>query len=147
MRDGRLQQVDTPQRLYDAPVNLFVASFVGSPAMNLFEAGLESDDGKLVCRIGDTDLELPSDLTAERPSLANYAGRRVAVGIRPEDVREAAGWDGTRYVAGSCSSSPSARSSWSTSRSPQHRSSVRTSSTPPPSSQVPPWVSTTRACR
>src|SRR6476620_1257863 len=77
MRDGRLQQVDTPQRLYDAPVNLFVASFVGSPAMNLFEAGLESDDGKLVCRIGDTDLELPSDLAAERPSLANYAGRRV----------------------------------------------------------------------
>jgi multiple sugar transport system ATP-binding protein len=96
MRDGRLQQVDTPQRLYDAPVNLFVASFVGSPAMNLFEAGLQSDDGKLVCRIGDTDLELPSDLVAERPSLANYAGRRVAVGIRPEDVREAAGWDGTR---------------------------------------------------
>jgi multiple sugar transport system ATP-binding protein len=96
MRDGKLQQVDTPQRLYDAPVNLFVASFVGSPPMNLFEAGLESDDGKLVCRIGDTDLELPSDLAAERPSLANYAGRRVAVGIRPEDVREAAGWDGTR---------------------------------------------------
>ena len=96
MRDGRLQQVDTPQRLYDAPSNLFVASFVGSPAMNLFEAGLESDDGKLVCRIGDTDLELPPDLAAERPSLANYAGRRVAVGIRPEDVREAAGWDGTR---------------------------------------------------
>ena len=96
MRDGLLQQVDTPQRLYDAPVNLFVASFVGSPAMNLFEAGLESDDGKLVCRIGDTDLELPSDLAGERPSLANYAGRRVAVGIRPEDIREAAGWDGTR---------------------------------------------------
>ena len=96
MRDGLLQQVDTPQRLYDAPVNLFVASFVGSPAMNLVEASLELDDGKLVCRIGDTVLELPSDLTAERPSLANYAGRRVAVGIRPEDVREAAGWDGAR---------------------------------------------------
>jgi multiple sugar transport system ATP-binding protein len=96
MRDGRLQQVDTPQRLYDAPVNLFVASFVGSPPMNLFEAGLESDDGRFVCRIGDTELELPADLAAERPLLQSYAGRRVAVGIRPEDVREAAGWDGTR---------------------------------------------------
>jgi multiple sugar transport system ATP-binding protein len=96
MRDGRLQQVDTPQRLYDAPVNLFVASFVGSPPMNLFEAGLEGEDGRFVCRIGDTELELPADLAAERPLLQSYAGRRVAVGIRPEDVREAAGWDGTR---------------------------------------------------
>ena len=61
MRDGELQQVDTPQRLYDAPANLFVASFVGSPAMNLFEAAVKRDDGQLVCRIGDTELELPAD--------------------------------------------------------------------------------------
>jgi multiple sugar transport system ATP-binding protein len=96
MRDGELQQVDTPQRLYDAPANLFVASFVGSPPMNLFEAVVESDNGRLVCKVGDTQLELPADAAAERPSLANYAGRRVAVGIRPEDVREASGWDGAR---------------------------------------------------
>jgi multiple sugar transport system ATP-binding protein len=96
MRDGELQQVDTPQRLYDAPVNLFVASFVGSPPMNLFEAAVERDNGRLVCKVGDTELELPADVDAERPSLANYAGRRVAVGIRPEDVREASGWDGAR---------------------------------------------------
>src|SRR5713101_1709618 len=96
MRDGELQQVDTPQRLYDAPAYLFVASFVGSPPMNLFEAAVERDNGRLVCRIGQTELELPADLAAERPSLQNYAGRRVAVGIRPEDVREASGWDGAR---------------------------------------------------
>jgi multiple sugar transport system ATP-binding protein len=96
MRDGVLQQVDTPQRLYDAPTNLFVASFVGSPPMNLMEATVEPDDGGLVCRLGETRLELPADLVAERPNLADFAGRRIAIGIRPEDVREASGWDGTR---------------------------------------------------
>jgi multiple sugar transport system ATP-binding protein len=96
MRDGELQQVDTPQRLYDAPANLFVASFVGSPPMNLFEAVVERDNHRLVCRVGDTELELPADVSSDRPSLANYAGRRVAIGIRPEDVREAADWDGAR---------------------------------------------------
>ena len=96
MRDGELQQVDTPQRLYDAPANLFVASFVGSPPMNLFEAVVERDNGRLVCKVGEVEVDLPADLAAERPSLANYAGRRVAVGIRPEDVREASGWDGAR---------------------------------------------------
>ena len=96
MRDGELQQVDTPQRLYDAPANLFVASFVGSPPMNLFEAVVESDNGRLVSRIGDTELELPADVPSVRPQLANYAGRRVGIGIRPEDVREASGWDGGR---------------------------------------------------
>ena len=96
MRDGVLQQVATPQRLYDAPTNLFVASFVGSPPMNLMEATLERDDGGLVCGLGETRLELPADLVAERPGLADFAGRRIAIGIRPEDVREASGWDGTR---------------------------------------------------
>jgi multiple sugar transport system ATP-binding protein len=96
MRDGELQQVDTPQRLYDAPANLFVASFVGSPPMNLFEAVVERDNGRLVCKVGEVEVDLPADLAAERPSLANYTGRRVAVGIRPEDVREASGWDGAR---------------------------------------------------
>jgi len=96
MRDGELQQVETPQRLYDAPANLFVASFVGSPPMNVFEAGLRSDNGRLLCKVGDSEIELPSDLVATRPALAEYAGRRLVVGIRPEDVREAAGWDGAR---------------------------------------------------
>jgi multiple sugar transport system ATP-binding protein len=96
MRGGELQQVDTPQRLYDAPTNLFVASFVGSPPMNLFEATVEAENGGLVCRIGETNVELPGDVAADRPSLASYAGRRIAIGIRPEDVRESSGWDGAR---------------------------------------------------
>jgi multiple sugar transport system ATP-binding protein len=96
MRDGELQQVDTPQRLYDVPANLFVASFVGSPAMNIFEAAVRRDNERLLCKVGDSEFELPADLTAARPALADYAGRRLAVGIRPEDVREAAGWDGAR---------------------------------------------------
>jgi multiple sugar transport system ATP-binding protein len=96
MRDGELQQVDTPQHLYDAPANLFVASFVGSPPMNIFEAAVRDDGGRLVCKLGDSEFELPADLAAGRPALRDYAGRRLAVGIRPEDVREASGWDGAR---------------------------------------------------
>ncbi|MFL5950440.1 MAG: ABC transporter ATP-binding protein, partial [Gaiellaceae bacterium] len=88
MRDGVLQQVDTPQRLYDAPANLFVASFVGSPPMNLFEATVESEGTQLV--FGETRLDLGGR------SLREHAGRRVVVGIRPEEVREASGWDGAR---------------------------------------------------
>jgi len=96
MRDGVLQQVDTPQRLYDTPTNLFVASFVGSPAMNLMEASVTQEGARMVCRLGEAKFELPSDLVAERPALQQYAGRTIAVGIRPEDVREASGWDGAR---------------------------------------------------
>jgi multiple sugar transport system ATP-binding protein len=94
MRDGILQQVDTPQRLYDAPANLFVASFVGSPPMNLFEATVEQQGSRLT--VGGIAIELPADVLGERPALARYDGRRIAVGIRPEDVREASGWDGAR---------------------------------------------------
>jgi multiple sugar transport system ATP-binding protein len=96
MRDGELQQVDTPQHLYDAPANLFVASFVGSPPMNLFEAALRRENGRLLCKVGDREFELPADLAVTRPELGDYAGRRLAIGIRPEDVREASGWDGAR---------------------------------------------------
>ncbi|MDX6479193.1 MAG: multiple sugar transport system ATP-binding protein [Gaiellaceae bacterium] len=85
MSDGVLQQVATPSHLYDTPRNLFVASFVGSPPMNLIEAEIERDNGTLVCRLRDGVLELP----AERPALDAYVGRRVAVGIRPEHVRDA----------------------------------------------------------
>jgi multiple sugar transport system ATP-binding protein len=88
MRDGILQQVDTPQKLYDSPANLFVASFVGSPPMNLFEATL--GHGGALLEFGDTRLELGAH------SLRDYSGRRVVVGIRPEEVREASGWDGAR---------------------------------------------------
>ena len=85
MRAGVLQQVDTPQRLYDLPANLFVASFVGSPAMNLLEGEVVRTNGGVSCKLGQAELELP----AGGSPVERYAGRRVAVGIRPEELSEA----------------------------------------------------------
>jgi multiple sugar transport system ATP-binding protein len=89
MRNGRLQQVDVPQVLYDRPVNTFVAGFIGSPAMNLLRARLSGGDS-LSVELGETVLRLPRSLLARRPGLAGYAGREVVVGIRPEDIEDAA---------------------------------------------------------
>jgi multiple sugar transport system ATP-binding protein len=99
MRDGVLQQVDAPQRLYDAPVNLFVASFVGSPPMNLLEAELVRADGGLACRLGDVEIDLPHDVLARRPGLEAHVGGTIAVGIRPEDVQLGGAVDGTQLPA------------------------------------------------
>src|SRR3954471_1952399 len=85
MRGGILQQVDAPQRLYHAPRNLFVASFVGSPAMNLLEGEVVRTNGGVSCKLGQAELELP----AGGSPVERYAGRRVAVGIRPEELSEA----------------------------------------------------------
>jgi multiple sugar transport system ATP-binding protein len=87
MRKGRLQQVAPPQELYDHPVNLFVGGFIGSPAMNLLEAGVERDGDGLVLVLGSQRLRL--DDRAPR-GLADYAGRSVIVGIRPEGLEDAA---------------------------------------------------------
>src|SRR4051795_7835901 len=84
MRRGVLQQVDTPMNLYNNPANLFVASFIGSPSMNLFEADLDRRNGHLVASIGDQLLRLPA-----RPALEPLAGRKVALGIRPEHLEDA----------------------------------------------------------
>jgi multiple sugar transport system ATP-binding protein len=86
MRKGVLQQQGPPELLYDEPANLFVAEFIGSPAMNLFRARL--DDG--ACVIGDQRLPLPG-----RPGLAEYRGREIAVGIRPEHLVDPATADGS----------------------------------------------------
>jgi multiple sugar transport system ATP-binding protein len=99
MRDGVLQQVDAPQRLYDAPVNLFVASFVGSPPMNLLEAELIRSGGSLACRVGDAEIDLPHDVVARRPALDSHVGGTIAVGIRPEDVELGAAVEGTQLPA------------------------------------------------
>jgi multiple sugar transport system ATP-binding protein len=88
MHDGVLQQIDTPQRIYDAPRNLFVATFVGSPPMNVLEAEVVREDGALLCRSGATDIELPRDVVATRPQLEALVGRRIVVGLRPEIVTE-----------------------------------------------------------
>jgi multiple sugar transport system ATP-binding protein len=89
MRRGLMQQVDVPQRLYEHPANLFVAEFIGSPAMNLVEAELASADGGLVARFGEHMLHVGKRILDARPSLAGYAGRRVLLGIRPEDFEDA----------------------------------------------------------
>jgi multiple sugar transport system ATP-binding protein len=81
---GLLQQVDAPQELYDNPKNLFVAGFMGSPAMNLFKATV--DDGANTLLVGSQRIGLPAALHGERPGLRGYAGKPVVVGIRPEDL-------------------------------------------------------------
>jgi multiple sugar transport system ATP-binding protein len=90
MRRGELQQVDAPQQLYRSPANLFVASFIGSPPMNLVEASLETRNGSLAARFGDQELLVPAETLGERPALGGYAGRTVALGIRPEQIQDAA---------------------------------------------------------
>jgi multiple sugar transport system ATP-binding protein len=90
MRKGVLLQVDAPQALYDNPVNLFVAGFIGSPPMNLTEGIVEIDNGNTFLRFGSQRLRLAEELVAERPSLRQYAGTAVAVGIRPQDMEDAA---------------------------------------------------------
>jgi multiple sugar transport system ATP-binding protein len=84
LRSGRLEQVDHPQVLYDHPENLFVAAFIGSPAMNLYEATM-SDDARAV-KVGSQTLPLPDDLFAARPGLTRYGGKKVVLGVRPEHL-------------------------------------------------------------
>ena len=80
---GVLQQCDSPQVLYDNPKNLFVAGFMGSPAMNLFEGAM--GEGASSVLVGSQQLELPAAVVAAKPALRAYANRPVVVGIRPED--------------------------------------------------------------
>jgi multiple sugar transport system ATP-binding protein len=95
MRKGELQQVDAPQQLYDHPVNLFVGGFIGSPAMNMVEATLERSDGGLVARAGGQSIGLGQETLSVRPGLKDYEGRTVILGIRPEDLEDAALAEGT----------------------------------------------------
>jgi multiple sugar transport system ATP-binding protein len=90
MRRGELQQLDVPQTLYRDPVNLFVAEFIGSPAMNLVEAELARSDGRTSVRFGSETLDLPSGELDARPELERYVGKKLALGIRPEDFEDAA---------------------------------------------------------
>jgi multiple sugar transport system ATP-binding protein len=90
MRSGHLQQVDNPERLYERPANQFVAGFIGSPAMNMAEARLTREDDEVVVAFGPYRLAVDPAVVAERPALAAYEGRRVVLGIRPEDFEDAA---------------------------------------------------------
>ncbi len=84
LRLGHLQQCEPPQRLYDHPANLFVAAFIGSPAMNLYEGVLAAD--RSAVRLGNQSLALPEVVLTARPGLSRYQDRKVVVGIRPEHL-------------------------------------------------------------
>ncbi len=96
IKRGRLQQVDVPQSLYDEPANLFVAGFIGSPAMNMAEATLERHGEDWIVTFGSVRLGLDREAVAARPGLEAFEGRPVIVGIRPEDMEDAATQDETR---------------------------------------------------
>lgn len=89
MKDGVLQQIDNPSSLYEEPKNLFVAGFIGAPAMNLREATLENLDGNWTLQIGSTNIPLARGIVENRHSLAEYDRRNVVIGIRPEAMDDA----------------------------------------------------------
>jgi multiple sugar transport system ATP-binding protein len=89
MQGGRLQQVASPQGLYERPVYEFVAGFIGSPSINMLEAELASANGSLTVSFGDHRLQVDDSLPRAHPGLERYVGRKVLLGIRPEDLDDA----------------------------------------------------------
>src|SRR5579859_5266399 len=85
MKDGVLQQLDSPQNLYDHPTNIFVAGFIGSPAMNFFDAKLDRSDGHMVIDTGAFKIDVPPERSEH---FANSAGKQVVFGIRPNDIHD-----------------------------------------------------------
>jgi multiple sugar transport system ATP-binding protein len=90
LRHGVLQQVAAPQELYSRPANLFVAGFIGSPAMNLIEASLAPGDGGPEVLFGPHRLPVPAAVLQEHAPLSGYLGQKVVLGIRPEHLEDAA---------------------------------------------------------
>ncbi|MEM9467868.1 MAG: ABC transporter ATP-binding protein, partial [Actinomycetota bacterium] len=84
LKDGYLQQVDSPQNLYDKPDNVFVAAFIGSPSMNLHEASLSGT----TLTLGSHSIELPASVFEKRPGLKAFDGKSLIVGFRPEDLED-----------------------------------------------------------
>ncbi len=89
LKRGYLQQVDTPQNLYDSPDNVFVAGFIGSPSMNLMNATLGGTADAPTITFGSHTLAVDRSVLSVRPALASYFGQRVVVGLRPEDLEDA----------------------------------------------------------
>ena len=90
MKDGLIQQVDTPQKLYDEPVNIFVAGFIGTPQMNFINGTLEKKDDDLYFNFENVSVKIPGH-QANAPELADYIGKEVVVGIRPEGINDSEG--------------------------------------------------------
>ena len=89
LKDGHLQQLDTPRNLYASPDNVFVAAFIGSPSMNLYEGRLEPEGDRPTVLLGSQRVTLMPDVLATHPGLQRYMGQGVVVGIRPEDFEDA----------------------------------------------------------
>jgi multiple sugar transport system ATP-binding protein len=89
LREGILQQVDTPTNLFDNPVNLFVAGFIGSPAMNFVNAELVRDGDTTRVTFAGFDLSVPAEVFSNKPGLDDYVGRPLILGIRPSDFEDA----------------------------------------------------------
>ena len=87
MKDGFIQQVAAPTTLYEYPCNLFVATFIGSPQMNIFDATIIDKDGSTYIEFGNARIKLP-DAKGRNPEVLAYAGKEVAVGIRPENIHD-----------------------------------------------------------
>ena len=87
MKDGVVQQVDTPQNLYDFPANEFVAGFIGSPQMNFFDVRLVKDGQKIVAKFGNNVIEVPQ-AKVDKLIDESYIGREVVMGIRPENISD-----------------------------------------------------------
>ncbi len=87
MKDGLIQQVDTPQHLYDSPVNMFVAGFIGTPQMNFINGSLEKRDEDVYFNFEGNSIKVPAD-KANNPALAEYIGKEVVVGVRPENIHD-----------------------------------------------------------
>jgi multiple sugar transport system ATP-binding protein len=85
MRDGHIQQVDTPQNLYDHPCNMFVAGFIGSPQMNMLPVTVKETDGRYVAAFGAVDLPLPERAAAV---VGPYVGKECVLGLRPENIHD-----------------------------------------------------------
>jgi multiple sugar transport system ATP-binding protein len=99
MKQGVLQQIAPPQQLYDRPVNIFVAGFIGSPAMNLMMGTVSRTGNELALQLGSQTVRLPESVLQTRPALVDYLGQPVVVGVRPEDLDDAAvGSDDSRPV-------------------------------------------------
>ena len=87
LRAGKLQQIGPPMEVYRRPANLFVASFIGSPAMNFFDTEVLLDDNAIGCRVGSTVLRLPADVVDQASLVGLGAGRKAILGIRPSDLQ------------------------------------------------------------
>ena len=88
MKDGVVQQVDTPQNLYDFPCNMFVAGFIGSPQMNFLDAKLIKEGDTYYCDFGEQKMSIPAEKAAANPGIEAYVGKAVKLGIRPEDIKD-----------------------------------------------------------